>query len=308
MISPKKIPGVDLPPSISEKLFLYNTKDFDEQYQKGLHVDVTVPDVKTLGYFPDSIYLQTRFVDIREYLTYFVHAVVKNELPGLQIAHEVFKGSSCIKITFTEEIRDLRGLPVPTRINDQGRSISLTESEVKEFMRKKNARLVVEIYLDPNKNYAIRRMVQHNSLIARRDIVENELKKDMSSDVWYPVHWTYEQYHHDRLKVREENTLEVVSINQKIDPKRFTLESLGDILKPGTPVEWKLDTPPPGKGKLEWDGEKIFAHGEFGENWALYGTAPNQARRRWIIVVSVNIAVISLIFVLHYLRKYLRDR
>ena len=132
------------------------------------------------------------------------------------------------------------------------------------------------------------------------------MKQDKSSGVWYPSYWVYEQYRYDpftgneHLEVREENTLEVISINKPIDPKRFTLESLGDLLKPGTPVEWKLDSPPPGKGKLEWDGKKIFAHGEFGENWAMYGTDPDRTRKRWIIIVCVNGALISAIFAIYY--------
>ena len=104
--------------------------------------------------------------------------------------------------------------------------------------------------------------------------------------------------------MREEGSMEYISLNQPFPKGTFSLEKI-EALKPGTPVEWKLDAPPPGKGKLEWDGKKIFAHGEFGENLAMYGTDPNQARKRWILIVCVNGAVISALFAIRY---YLRWR
>jgi len=148
-------------------------------------------------------------------------------------------------------------------------------------------------------------MVIENSSLKSRLVLENDLKLDESSGVWYPVSWTFEEYSNDQLRVFEENTMEVISINKPIDPKRFTLESLGDILKPGTPVEWKLDTPPPGKGKLEWDGKKIFAHGEFAGRLMLDDA---QARKKLILFLCVNGAFITAIFATRYLCLYLKHR
>ena len=63
--------------------------------------------------------------------------------------------------------------------------------------------------------------------------------------------------------------MEYISLNRPFPRGTFSLEKI-EALTPNCPVtRWELDTPPPGKGKLEWDGKKIFAHGEFGENLIL---------------------------------------
>lgn len=302
---PPEIPGISPPPS--ERLTLYNKKDFDGLRRKGISEDTTIPNVKTLGYFADNIYFQTWFVDIRKFLELRVRAVSQNESPGLIIAQEEFKDCSCVKITLTEEIRDLHGLPTPSKTNEQGERVNLTESEIKEYLKKRDARSVVEVYLDPGKKYAVRRMVRFDSVIKVRSVLENEMKQDPESGVWYPSHWVYEQYRYDQLQVREENTMEVISINKKIDPKRFTLESV-EGLKPGTPVIWKLDTPPPGKGKLEWDGKKIFAHGEHGENLVFRGIDPKRQRMKRIFFICGNLAIISGSLGLYYQYKNRRNR
>jgi hypothetical protein len=270
----------------------------------GISEDTTIPCIKTMGFVTDDIVFHMRqFVNLSTYLERFETA----ESPVIAVTQEEFKGVLCTVIRKADNgpIRHISSAKLVV-LDEAGKPLPLSQEEAYHEIQKKLAvQMLDEIWLDPAKNYAIRRMVSKDSFIKTHLILENDLQLDESSGVWYPASWTFEEYQNDQLRVREENTLEVISINKPIDPKRFTLESLGDLLKPGTPVEWKLDTPPPGKGKLEWDGKKIFAHGEFGENFALYGTEPDRARKRWIMIVCVNVAVIAALFAIYY---YLRWR
>jgi len=299
-----------LPEPVLASLILYERSNFDKLHSTvGIAEDTTIPCVKTMGFVTDDIFSQKRhFVNLSTYLRRFEGKeasstiVVQEEFKDIfcsvikKSTNESLKGSRLEKV----EVVDESGNPI---VDEFGNPTFLSEEELDDILKKTKISRLDEIWLDPTKNYAIRRMVMKDSFIKVHFILENDLKLDVVSGCWYPASWTFEEYRGDQLRVREENTLEVISINKKIDPKRFTLESLGDILKPGTPVEWKLDTPPPGKGKLEWDGKKIFAHGEFGENFALYGADPDRAKKRWIIIICVNVAIISAIFAIYY---YLR--
>jgi hypothetical protein len=221
--------------------------------------------------------------------------------PAVSVTQEKFKDDLCFKVRWFRELRNISGIG---KIMDgkTGMELKLTQEEMNGVLKKSNAHSVIEVFIDPEKNGAIRKMADYDTFSRSRKVLEKELKQDKSTGLWYPSHWIFEKYHNDQLILREENTLEVISLNKPIDSKRFTLQSV-EGLKPGTPVTWKLDTPPPGKGKLEWDGKKIFAHGEFGENLISHELDAIKARKRWTFIVCFNITAIAAIIAFQLWRR-----
>ena len=295
-----------IPEPITESLILYEREKFNRLRSTiGISVDTTIPSIRTMGFVTDDIFFQTRnFDNLAAYLERFE----AKEYSGITVAQEEFKGVLCkvIRRSMNSPINHMSGARL-TVVDEFGNRVTLSQEEANDFLRGHEVRLqsLDEIWLDPTKNYAIRRMVMQDSLLRSRMVLENDLKLDESSGVWYPAAWTFEEYRNDQLRVRETNTLTINSINKPIDPKRFTLESLGDLLKPGTPVTWRLDTPPPGRGRLEWDGTRVIAHGEFGEYLL---PDERQTGRRLMIMVGVNGAIIAALFAARYYYVYMRDR
>lgn len=242
----------NLPQPVLESLTLYQKGNFDKLHStKGISEDTTIPSVKTMGFVTDDVFFQSRhFVILSAYLK-----KLNNE--HTTITQENFKGDACtvIRLLADGPIKLIQG-NVTVR-DESGNILASSKEEVNALLQKYVVHRLNEIYLDPAKNYAIRRMVLEDSLIKQRLVLENDMKQDAASQCWYPAYWKYEEYRDGELARTEENTLEIRSINKPIDPKRFTLESVGE-LKPGTPVIWELDAPPPGQGKLEWNGQSII--------------------------------------------------
>ncbi len=289
---------LNIPKAVSESLILYERKDFDQlRDSMGISVDSSIPCVRTMGYVTDDVFFQGRhFV-----LFPFYFKLLKKGI----VLQENFHGEPCtlVRRTYDGPLKSIQG--EIRFVDEAGNPVQLSQQEIDDFLKKAVVHRMDEIVLDPSKNYAIRRMASEDSSIKSRMILENEMKQDAASSCWYPSHWVFEEYHDGKLVLREENDLKVISINKPIDPKRFTLESV-EGLKPGTPVIWKLDTPPPGKGKLEWDGKQIFAHGEFGENYAMQGVDLSQRRRRWLLIAAGNVAIVSGYLSYHFFRVWRR--
>ncbi|MDR1959830.1 MAG: hypothetical protein LBQ54_12435 [Planctomycetaceae bacterium] len=116
------------------------------------------------------------------------------------------------------------------------------------------------IWVDPDKDYVVRhiensyKMTTQTFTISSLSTLHNEVVQDEKTGIWYPSKWVYESYDGDKLREHEECTLKAVSINEPIDEKIFTLESLKD-LEPGTFVHWKCKSDPPGTIPLIWNGK-----------------------------------------------------
>ncbi len=286
----ERVKELNLPEPVLESLILYQKKDFDRlSTTEGYSQDTSIPCLQRLGYVADDVFFeQQSCASLAVYLQSFGFA------KGA-ILQDTYKGSPCTVIRkMSEGPVSFRGNV--TVVDESGQTKRLTQQETSEFLKKKPAlnRVQEEIVLDPSKNHAIRRIVREHSIVKIRQILENDLKRDPDSGCWYPAHWVFEEYRDGKLAVREENDLEVISINKRIPKSRFTLESV-EMLKPGTRVTWKLDTPPPGKGKLEWDGKEVFAHGEFGENLITREVDAERAGKRRIAIICLNIALIAAI-------------
>lgn len=307
-------PGLELSPPILTKLIFEMRHSLIKTNIGGFTEDRSLINVKSMGYIPCSIsYQAVLFPDLSQYLPGLCTKFSENDQIESNVTHDEYKGIPCLKITITMDNKESiikqalkfkkKGLILSHDTSGNPTPVP-SDEEIIDQIRKIDTRSQKEIIIDPAKNFALRSkkgldksFMQHN--------LENDLSQDKSTGLWYPSHWVYESYMNGKLVEREENTLEVISLNKRIDPKRFSLEGVEE-LKPGTPVVWKLDTPPPGKGKLEWDGKKIFAHGEFGENLVMQNVDPAQPRKRMIFIVSVNVVVIAGIVVFQYYRAWRR--
>jgi len=229
----------------------------------------------------------------------------------LQMGEEVIDDSLCYTISWTA-MGDLvlDGVQI---LGEDGRE--LIGQERIDALRPRRQKFHTKVWFDQQRGNLIRKIVMHNEDVAGSAYTEvkdvqtltNKLTQEPSSGIWYPSSWVYLETRDGSERKHEVGSMEYLSVNKPFHRDTFSLEKI-EALRPGTPVTWHLDTPPPGKGKLEWDGKKVFAHGKFGENWALYGVDPNQARKRWIIIVCVNVAIIALFFSIRYYCVYLRNR
>jgi hypothetical protein len=121
-----------------------------------------------------------------------------------------------------------------------------------------------------------------------------------SSGCWYPAKWVYERHENGKLTKKEEVSVELISLNEPIDPALFTLNGL-ERLKPDTRVNWLASSPPPpAEGSLLWNGKDIVS-GRPG-----YGLPEDFLNRsnRLTVIIIVNVIFLSLIFWIYFYRRY----
>lgn len=90
------------------------------------------------------------------------------------------------------------------------------------------------------------------------DTVDSTLTQ--SDDVWYPSDVSYRRTINGTEATTEALRIDLKSVNTPIDAGVFSLAGIEAIPKT-RPVNWLLDTPPPGKGLLLWNGEEIVPAG-----------------------------------------------
>ena len=131
--------------------------------------------------------------------------------------------------------------------------------------------------------------------------LSNEIQQDKRTGIWYPCKWKFVEKS-GGYDLIEDYELEMVSINQPIAPKFFDLSSVKELI-PGTNVRWELDSPPPAKGKLVWDGKKVVGISDYNIGLA---TARNWSSRR-LFMICVNTAGISAIIAIACFRAWRRQ-
>lgn len=119
------------------------------------------------------------------------------------------------------------------------------------------------------------------------------------SDCWYPAKWIYERHEEGKLTMTESVTVELISLNEPIDTALFTLKGL-ERLKPDTRVNWLASSPPPATGSLLWNGEEIVS----GLPGRSFPDGFLNRPSRLPLMITVNVIVLSLIFLIYFLRRY----
>ncbi len=249
-------------------LFLYEKKNYKKLSIREFTEDRYAVNPRSMGYVQSGIADQSvPCSDLDVYLSRYLDRHKGGMRIDIAYGRENYKGSDCIKVTiirddkdaFIKEMLRLKKAGMLTNSDADGNPQPLpSDEELAEIIRKRETSARRDFYFDPAKGHALRYEEVNGNFPKTRAVLENDLKRDAASGLWYPSHWFYENYMGSRLQYREENTLEAVSLNKRIDPAVFSPASI-EGLKPGTPVQWNLDTPPPGEGKLIWDGNDVVS-------------------------------------------------
>ena len=84
------------------------------------------------------------------------------------------------------------------------------------------------------------------------------LAQDKVSGIWFPHLFSYRRHVRGKVEIEEDLEVQVVSLNQALDPKLFTLEGI-DCLPSGEQVSWVSNTPAPASGYLIWNGRELVS-------------------------------------------------
>jgi hypothetical protein len=224
---------------------------------------------------------------------------------NLQLMEEKIEGSLCYKISwnFVESL-------ITDRLVTDENGQELTGKEKIEYLRSERSKGWRTYWFDKMRGNLIRKNITHiedanqqgslkqAGISPMVSTITNELSLDKQSTLWYPSKWNYVQTRGDKLYEHEEGNMEYNSINQPIPAECFSLENINE-LKPDCPVEWNLESVPPGKGKLIWDGKKIVGLG--------VDTDSDEAKlkkRRTIFIILANILIISGIILIQIFRRW----
>jgi hypothetical protein len=226
---------------------------------------------------------------------------------NLQLMEEKIDDYLCYKISW-----NFVGSLITDRIVTDENGRELTGKEKIEYLRSERSKGWRTCWFDKMRGNLIRKMITHSEdananlhgslkqagISPMVSTITNELSQDKQSQLWYPSKWRYVQTRGDKLYEHEEGSMEYNSINQPIPPEYFSLENINE-LKPDCPVEWNLNSVPPGKGKLIWDGKKIV-----GLEVDTDSHAAKLKNRRTIFIILANILIISGIILIQIFRRW----
>ncbi len=166
----------------------------------------------------------------------------------------------------------------------------------------------MECWIAPDQGYSLRKATKNIHNKERNEEKENmsfeaEVEQHQPSGVWFPKSWRYSRkllINGEETKNEETGLVTVHALNEPIDPACFSMENMD--IPAGTEVIWALESPPPAKGTLYWDGHTIVSQGDF----FLKQIEPQKRKSRMALIVSVNAALIFGIVALHLYRRYRR--
>ena len=307
----------NLPEPDFSSLLLYLKKDYVKLAVSEFSEDKYLPNVRSMGFVPCSLTSQAiPYPDISEYFRPLFESDSSDlpQPPSFTLGQENFMGSECISIVFfsdnknsvINEMLRVKNKGVIKFYGEDGVQLAPNPSSDDDFlksMQDADFRNQRKFLFDPTKDYALRYEENPSSLLNDKRSIQNDLSQDAVSGLWYPSHWVFERYAQGEIVEREENFLEVISINQPIPPKNFDLSSVKELI-PGTTVRWMVDSPPPAEGKLVWDGKKVVGISDY--NFAI-ATAGSWSSRR-LFMICVNTAGISAIIAIICLRAWRRQQ
>jgi len=196
------------------------------------------------------------------------------------IIEEVYKGTSCKKITFDSRSSD--------------GTITLTV-----------------LWIAEEQGYSLRKhhlQISGSKVMNYDELLEVDVALDKDSGIWFPAAWHYERNTKGNLWRSEDGTVKNVVLNKPIPDKIFTMQDI-KIIPAGVMVQWNTELIPPPyearRGALLWDGNDIVTRGMFTENLIASYTAENRSKRLKTMIL-VNIASISLILAVFLWRYYQR--
>jgi hypothetical protein len=177
----------------------------------------------------------------------------------------------------------------------------------------------VRIWIDPRRGPSVVRLEFEGISREQRplvDSVESDLREYSPSGMWYPQSCVYERHIDGKLVEKEVVDVEVVSLNEPLDPEVFRLAGMRI---PGHLPITGLDSPI-GK-ELWWNGEEIvelYNYSRTGligklknlSNWITLRTTRSAGKRwLWLVISTVSAVVAVIVLSRHFFwRRRLRNR
>ncbi|GHT30133.1 hypothetical protein FACS18942_11080 [Planctomycetales bacterium] len=259
---------------------------------------------REIGLIPHSCFGGFSFTtDLRRY-----YLVLSNRAETVTVSEEEFEGDKLVKIVwvvkteFPNEVKSKMLEQMTTEFPDKVKA--LTEEQLVRFTKEQLVhRIQEEFWLDPNKDYIVRKAI-HSSNGGFVYDLSNTVKYDHKSKFWYPNSWIFKSTtDRGKTNVREEGTMELISINETF-PKNFF--DLSDIkqLERGTPVRWELSQPPLAKGQLYWSGKEVICKSDYRLSRETAKESRNWTLRRILTLCCVNAVFISLWTDWFFFRRY----
>jgi hypothetical protein len=138
--------------------------------------------------------------------------------------------------------------------------------------RMDNGTRSLTVWIAPSQGYAVRKIdyeaertdIKKTKILSKeKTLVEIDVKQHQPDGIWFPSHWKLITHNENGLRAEHEVTVDVISLNEPIDPELFSLSNIS-LLRKGTPVSWLLSSAPPAKtGRLIWDGKNVVPVGEY---------------------------------------------
>jgi hypothetical protein len=140
-------------------------------------------------------------------------------------------------------------------------------------------------WIAPTNGYSVLRFEIRSADGVYHEYTDLKVKEYKNSGIWYPYYSKSERYANNELIISEEMDIEVVSINEPIDDKFFSLASLN------VPVGTMVADPELGSGNYVWDGKEVIS-----ENWYRYGSgiSPRSPKSRYLTLLAINLLIIGL--------------
>jgi hypothetical protein len=300
-LEPKIQPGFDskIPSAAEGKMYphsfltLRNNKYIDPKESNWLYDDYAnaFPNVKYMGQ------MLTRYLTPKGHLVtldFALQTLKQQPISQIQITNETMGNDDLLKVSWRHHT--IIDSTLLDELNNNA------EKKISEEAFKKSREFQMSYYFDPQKNYIIRKVELKFILSGWGDVLNNEVKQDLQSKIWYPSHWVYESKEMDNV-YKEEYDLEMTDINKPVSNSYFDMSSLKK-LEVGTTVRWNMDSPPPAEGRLVWDGKKVVGISEYKFGIATGGRETS----RHMFIILVNIAGISAIIAIQCLRVWRRRR
>ncbi|MDR0703502.1 MAG: outer membrane lipoprotein-sorting protein [Planctomycetaceae bacterium] len=142
-------------------------------------------------------------------------------------------------------------------------------------------------WIAPSKGYSVIRFEIRSTDGIYYEYTDLKVQEYKNSGIWYPYYSKFERYENNELTISEEMDIDVISINEPIDDKYFSLASLN--IPPGTMVA----DPELGRGNYVWDGKEVVS-----EDFYRYGSGiPQQSpRSRYFVLLAINLLIIGIYF------------
>jgi hypothetical protein len=223
-----------------------------------------------------------------------------------EVSEEVFDSVKCYKISWGNLSRIDKSQVI---YNERDQPLSEKEKEL--FWTKSKERFQYHIWIAPEQSFLVRKIERQSDPVYVTDtndpfynswhsVTTNKARKDDSSGFWFPSYWVHECKLNNIFYTKDEVWMDVaVGYNQKLDPNLFLLEQRKEI-EPFCPVAWELNTPPPVKGSMIWDGKKIIGK----DDQMPDEIAVSRNYSKFWFIILVNVALISGLILSIYIGKY----